>query len=483
MTTLSPAPINPFTDVMDMIDSNSIRQSYLLPGINNGALIANTEAIINLTAKIALLTSHTETDKWEKSNAPTIKAHFEQESGNNDLVASSTAGKEDGHSDVLKTVTGVLKGGVEIAESFGFSEKVAKLRELSEGLSAFGEMAEAIDAAKNTHGAEAITKLGNAITSFANLAKATSIPSAVVGLGFKSVWDFSQERTRSFHPKVDRTTFMSPDVVASTPHVQWIAENVAYAKQVAERTRQKPAAQLQQDQQRYEENFSKKGGELHFSDKLAREDPAYISAIVNAMMKSEERSDHPIKNILFDTPELLSEFQKNVDPLHRFSTRLADKKVVSPFHTNGIQNVSEVKDYVKQEEFTSYDLLNFAFQVDYRLKDEVEKGLAGYTQNPLGYTKGHENTIFNMFGRIPAAREKSNDAVDWFFRGTKEIDAEKNTKQSKNIAYPGTGNTINIKSLIEHFTINVKDSREGIRDFKRKVEEALLEILNSINAQ
>ncbi len=47
------------------------------------------------------------------------------------------------------------------------------------------------------------------------------------------------------------------------------------------------------------------------------------------------------------------------------------------------------------------------------------------------------------------------------------------------------GRTINInlnKPMIEYFTINTNGVKEGINDFKHKVEEALLEILNSANA-
>ena len=38
------------------------------------------------------------------------------------------------------------------------------------------------------------------------------------------------------------------------------------------------------------------------------------------------------------------------------------------------------------------------------------------------------------------------------------------------------------KPMIEHFTINTKEVKEGLNDFKHKVEEVLLEILNSANA-
>ena len=37
------------------------------------------------------------------------------------------------------------------------------------------------------------------------------------------------------------------------------------------------------------------------------------------------------------------------------------------------------------------------------------------------------------------------------------------------------------KPMIDHFTINVKDTKEGVADLKRKVEEVLLAILNSAN--
>ena len=47
------------------------------------------------------------------------------------------------------------------------------------------------------------------------------------------------------------------------------------------------------------------------------------------------------------------------------------------------------------------------------------------------------------------------------------------------------GRMINInlnRPMIEYFTINTNGVKEGIDDFKHKVEEALLEILSSANA-
>ena len=52
-------------------------------------------------------------------------------------------------------------------------------------------------------------------------------------------------------------------------------------------------------------------------------------------------------------------------------------------------------------------------------------------------------------------------------------------EQYKSNEWLRPGITFN-RALIEHFTINVKDSKEGIKDLKRKVEEALLEILNTV---
>jgi hypothetical protein len=494
MMTTTPAPVNPFADVMDMINSISLSPIYVLMELRDNAIIANTEAITNLTTSLTLFINHLDTLTTSGSTI-SEKGHLSEQNPSSDTGAKplgvagianpTTAIAESvaSNTEVLKTISGALKSGAELGESFGLGDKTEKLKKLSEGLNAFGEISDAIDAAKSANGVDSITKISNAISGFTTLVEATNLPTAVIGVGLKSVWNYAQERTASYHPSIDRTTFMSPEVVASTPHLQQIVDNAEYAKQVAKRTKQKPAAQIRDEQERYERDFLAKGGELHFSDTRFREDPAYMSAVVSAMMKSADMPGHPIRNILFDTPELLDNFQKTIDPLHKFPVRLADKKTVSPFHTNGIQNIQEVKDYAKQEEYTPYDLLNFAFQIDYKLKDEVEKGLQGYSQNPLGYATGHEKTIFNMFGGILAAREKSKDYADWYIRGTKDIDADKNVVQTSKVATENKTNTINFnKSLIEHFTINVKDSREGLRDFKRKVEEVLLEILNSINA-
>lgn len=57
-------------------------------------------------------------------------------------------------------------------------------------------------------------------------------------------------------------------------------------------------------------------------------------------------------------------------------------------------------------------------------------------------------------------------------------------QHSLSVVSGSSGRIINInlnKAMIENFTINTKDIKEGLSDFKHKVEEVLLEILNSAN--
>jgi hypothetical protein len=57
----------------------------------------------------------------------------------------------------------------------------------------------------------------------------------------------------------------------------------------------------------------------------------------------------------------------------------------------------------------------------------------------------------------------------------------RNDRNGKN---GGSGRTVHIhfdKPLIDRFTVEVKDVKDGMGDIKRKIEEVLLEILNSAN--
>jgi hypothetical protein len=68
-------------------------------------------------------------------------------------------------------------------------------------------------------------------------------------------------------------------------------------------------------------------------------------------------------------------------------------------------------------------------------------------------------------------------------RSAREERAEQEYKTFSKPTAGGKIVSINInKPMIENFTINTKEMREGMRDFKHKVEEVLVEILNSAGA-
>lgn len=495
MMTPTPAPVNPFADVMDMIDSISLSQGYVMMDVRDNAIIANTEAITNLTTSLTLFINHLDTLTTSGSTISEKRHLFEQKPSSDTgskpfgvagIANPTTAIAESvaSNTEVLKTISGALKSGAELGESFGLGDKTEKLKKLSEGLNAFGEMSDAMDGVKNAKGFLAtLSGLARVATTVAATAKTIGPQGAAfvtIGAGVKKIWDYGKEEIASQEPKEDTSTFMSPQYVAKYPHLQQIKDNIAYAHQIAEWTKQKPAAQLQQDITKYEQQFLTKGGEIHFNDRLAQTDEAYLPAVTAAMDQSALTPGNPIKGILFDTPQLREAFLKSKDPLNKYQTRVAEKELVYWTSKHTLFNRPRQKEmYVKKDEYTPYDLIDFVFHTRAQLDDAVDKGLQGQSLNGSIYTRGYEDTIFNMYGNNPVARDASIEAKARFLRGKDKIIKEGANKSSN----PGNANTINFnKSLIEHFTINVKDSREGVRDFKRKVEEVLLEILNSINA-
>ena len=84
----------------------------------------------------------------------------------------------------------------------------------------------------------------------------------------------------------------------------------------------------------------------------------------------------------------------------------------------------------------------------------------------------------------------TEDEWDDVLRAEKGLSLRGKRTERAQRAEPKTGNargsfrqiTINLnRPMIEHFTITTNDSKEGLKDFKHKVEEVLLEILNNVN--
>lgn len=500
MMTPTPAPVNPFTDLMDMIDSISLSQGYVMMDVRDNAIIANTEAITNLTTSLTLFINHLDTLTTSGSTI-SEKGHLFEQKPSSDTGAKplgvagianpTTAIAESvaSNTEVLKTISATLKSGADLGESLGLGDKTEKLKKLSEGLNAFGEISDAFDGVKNAKGfLGTLSGLAGVATTVAATAKAIGPQGAAfvtVGAGVKKIWDYSTEEARSQEPQQDKTTFMSPQFLAKYPHLQKIVDNASYSEQLAEWTKHKPVTQLQQERAKYEQRFLADGGELHFNDRLARTDEAYLPAVISAMTRSATMPNNPIKDVLFDTPELQKAFKEYADPLGNIKTRLADKQRVFWTAEHGPYEPLRAKEmYVKNDEYSTYDLMNFIFRIDDRLDDSVKKGLFAYKQNGASYVGNYVQSLSGKFGNIPGSQKAVEEAQARLIRGFNVIEQEKAAAQGQSERVNTVGcNTINFnKSLIEHFTINVKDSREGVRDFKRKVEEVLLEILNSINA-
>ncbi len=452
--------------MMTLLNSPLLEYASTIVATDN-TILGNTQALAELTNKVMQLSGTIEGVAMPAKPIGPATINY-----------NSAVNKDE---DLSKIIGSLLKSGGD----GGFDAKGESLKRLSATISAFGAMSDAIDVAKTSKGIEAIADIAKAVAGFSALAKEVGVSAAAIGVGLKSVWDYSRAEVEShkFHP--DTTTFMAPAAIAGNPQLWAITDNAAYTKQLAEWTRQKPADQVNSEVELYVQKFLKAGGELHFSERLAINDQAYIPAIVAAMKRNQITPGHPIKDILFDTPQQLRDFQANVDPLHEIKTRLRPMQIVPLDNAYGSKNAGTGLGYVKQEEFPRFDWMNSAHRIEAQLNSAVEKGLQGYRLYGPTYVGNYVQSLSTMFGSMPETQGAVKEAQARLTRGFSQIDREKAAKQTGDRSETtSTTKTINFnRALIEHFTINVKDARDGINDFKRKVEEALVEILNSINAK
>lgn len=95
-----------------------------------------------------------------------------------------------------------------------------------------------------------------------------------------------------------------------------------------------------------------------------------------------------------------------------------------------------------------------------------------------------ENRGSMQFGAITAPPERQLYPGPRYNGDSMGGDVGRPRSRNSNSRQNEVGRSVHIhldKPLIERFTIEVKDAKEGLSDFKRKVEEVLLEILNSAN--
>ena len=451
------------------LDNSPLLEYVSAIAANENMIRGNTQALAELTNRVMQLSGPLGNVAMPGTPIGSVATNY-----------NSTANKEENS---LGIISSSLKSGGDIAIVSGYKAKGEGLKRLS--APAFGAMSDAIDVAKASKGIEAIADFAKAVAGFSALAKEVGAPIAAIGVGLKGVWDYSRAEVESYKFHQDTATFMTPAAIAGYPQLLEITDNAAYTKQLAEWTRQKPVDQINSEAEQYVQKFLKAGGELHFSERLAINDQAYLPAIVAAMERNQVTPGHPIKDILFDTPQQLRDFQANVDPLHEIKTRLRPMQIVPLDNAYGSKNAGTGLGYVKQEEFPRFDWMNSAHRIEAQLNSAVEKGLQGYRLYGPTYVGNYVQSLSTMFGNMPETQGAVKEAQARLTRGFSQIDREKAAKQTGDRSETtSTTKTINFnRALIEHFTINVKDAREGINDFKRKVEEALVEILNSINAK
>lgn len=247
------------------------------------------------------------------------------------------------------------------------------------------------------------------------------------------------------------------------------------------------------------EKFLSKGGNIMFdSDRAESGDPVYLKALVAALNDNDRSKHHPITKVIFDDKNDMNAFRTHFDAFSRFPL---DKLPEVPskggsFQGSNSLGIGQYSPYIpamSQKEYRRQNSKARKSNPYQHFSDAILKNaIRSYEIHGIGYVQAEYNDLIKKFGNVPGFTKNADQMWKSFQKARREVDATKiskahaseisNNRGGKNANEKHSHISINLnKSLIEHFTINVKDTKEGLIEFKHKVENVLLEILNSAN--
>lgn len=227
-------------------------------------------------------------------------------------------------------------------------------------------------------------------------------------------------------------------------------------------------------------------------------DDKYLPALVAAINVNDALKNKRITQLAFGAKEDQQAFHDRFDKLHHFPTVVDPTvNVASPNQKNGFRfgfgpgplTTDSIPFSQKEYERRHYSQPAKAGSWTKTMQDAALKTMVvAYQTNGFGYV--HKEYL-RMLQTQPDSKSPVNTVWNKFLTVKRQLDQEPQLKNSELTAPQRTNDftpatrpsiTINLnKPMIGNFTISVRDVKDGMNDFKHKVEEVLLEILNSAN--
>ena len=405
-----------------------------------------------------------------------------------------------GYVELAKNIGQVAQGGVELAEVLGASENIGKIKNLIKGFNALADAAGGVEkfaAATETIGevAAGAEILAGAEGVAAALATFGSVPGILAGAGVLAVGGIAAFTLRNNeNAKKEESNFMAEGVKNKNPAILAVQNNAVDASKIAEAAMQMDDGERKKAKSKLVDSFIKNGGEIRFDENRAAKDPVYVSAVVEALDKSTQMKSHPIKGITFSDVKEMNSFATSYDNLDMYKKSVLPKRPVTRTKSFGIVS-RQVLEFLTEKEYNArFHPQPMGDKMIPIIKQQILTDmLKGYLNHDKDYVQGYLKKMEAKYKDsrwFPAAE---TEIKAWCAKGVDNIERSKETNRTgtqrsshangNDSFSPGSRSiTINLnKAMIEHFTVNAKEIKEGMNEFKHKVEEVLLEILNSVN--
>jgi hypothetical protein len=418
------------------------------------------------------------------------------------------------YADAAVSAGSIVESGLEIYDAISKLSPTAK--KIKKGLELFGgamKAFEGMEALADATGIAAGLAAGSSIMGGAeSIAAAASTfgpwgwaagAATLIAGGAVAVLLNKPKRKIDYPTFADKALENKNDYLLATAKVSTEAE---YYIRLYETLQSKSDRQISQEADQLKHKLLKDGGSITFDWKKAEEkDPVYLRGLVAALLENDSMKNKAIKSLAFDDSADMAAFQNRFDKFNHFP--LSTNESIAQEYTLRIPHgpdgpgmlmhytasISRKENQKRLERDANHAAALAKIAQDDVLKQIVET----YLSNGFDYVQKEYTEKLSLFQRIPGVGDSIQKVWSRFLNVKKVIDRGQNhenvprlketvkdddskaerIRRNQNIV------TINLnKPMIENFTINTKDTKEALSVFKHKVEEVLIEILNSANA-
>ncbi|MCW3120694.1 MAG: hypothetical protein JWQ38_186 [Flavipsychrobacter sp.] len=270
------------------------------------------------------------------------------------------------------------------------------------------------------------------------------------------------------------------------------------------RPKEKSVSQVTKEVEILKKSFLRQGGTISFDhQKTAGNDPIYLQALVEALNYNDSSKRRPITNVEFEKPEDLLTFRNQFDKFSHFplnlipyvndTLRLSNENNMrgADAWSNSTSLVPVDKEKARKQPSSTGSILKPIHDIALTaiIQSYLSNGLPYVQKEYQNYvsqfpaTKNQANIVWKEFQGIKGLIDNEQIDITTWQNAASNNQIGRNHRSTLAATEPTRpGVTINLnRPMIGNFTINTRDMKEGMTDFKHKVEEVLLEILNSAN--